>query len=149
MCSIYFKNKIIAHAFLIDGLYHLHMDVSVNINEQIMNATGSKRPRDRIKQKYLWHLRLDHIGEDRLNKLEKDGLLRSLTFESYLAYESCLQEKMIKLPFMGQGERATKILALVYTDVCSPFDVHARGGYIYFITFIDNYLWYGFVYLIH
>ena len=43
MCIIYFKNKIIARAFLIDDLYHLHMDVSVNINEQTINIIGSKR----------------------------------------------------------------------------------------------------------
>ena len=49
MCLIYFENKIIARAFLIDGLHHLHMDASVNINKQIMNAIGSKRPRDKIR----------------------------------------------------------------------------------------------------
>ena len=113
MCIIYFKNKIIACAFLIDSLYHLHMDASVNINEQTVNAIGSKRLRDRISQKYLWHLRLDHIGEDKLNKLEKDVLLGPLTFESYPIYESCLQKKMVKLPFVGHTERAIEILALV------------------------------------
>ena len=65
MCSIYFGNKLVTCAFLIDGLYHLHTDVSVNINEQIVNAIESKRSRDRINQKYLWHLRLGHIGEQR------------------------------------------------------------------------------------
>ena len=45
--------------------------------------------------------------------------------------------------------RATKILPLVHTDMCGPFDVQARSGYIYFITFTDNFLWYGFVYLMH
>ena len=58
MCIIYFKNNIIAHTFLIDGLYHLLVDASVNINEQTMNAVGSKRLEDRISQKYLRHLRL-------------------------------------------------------------------------------------------
>ena len=101
MCSIYFENKIITCAFLIDGLYHLHTDVIVNINKQIVNAIRSKRSRDRISQKYLWHFRLGHIGEDRLNKLEKDSLLGPLTFKSYPVCESCLQEKMIKLPFVG------------------------------------------------
>ena len=48
MCSIYFENKLIAHAFLIDGLYHLHIDGSVSINKQIVNAIGSKGSRDRI-----------------------------------------------------------------------------------------------------
>ena len=101
MCSIYFENKIIACTFLIDGLYHLHINASVNINEQVVNIIESKRRRDRINQKYLWLLRLGHIREDRLNKLEKDGLLRPLTFESYPTYESCLEEKMTKLLFVG------------------------------------------------
>ena len=90
MCIIYFRNKVVAHAFLIDDFYHLYMDVSVNINEQTMNTVGSKSLKDKISQKYLWHLRLGHIGEDRLNKLEKDGLLESLTFESYPICEFCL-----------------------------------------------------------
>ena len=98
MYVIYVENKIISRAFFIDGLYHLHIDASVNINEQTMNAIGSKRLRDRINQKYLWYFRLGHIEENKLNKLEKDGLLKLLTFESYLVCESCLQEKMAKLP---------------------------------------------------
>ena len=114
-----------------------------------MNVIGSKRSRDRISKKYLWYLRLGHIGEDRLNKLEKDGLLGPLTFEFYLVYESCLQEKMAKLPFVGQGKRATEMLALIHTDMCGSFDVQARGSYIYFITFIDDYSWYGFMYLMY
>ena len=48
MCSIYFENKLVARAFLIDDLYHLHTNASVNINEQIVNTIGSKRSRDRI-----------------------------------------------------------------------------------------------------
>ena len=52
MCN-YFENKVVVCAFLIDGLYYLHIDASVNINEQTVNAIGSKRPRDRISQKYL------------------------------------------------------------------------------------------------
>ena len=77
------------------------MDASVNINEQTVNAIGSKRLKDRISQKHLWHLRLSHIGEDKPNKLEKDSLLEPLTFESYLICESCLPKKIAKLPFMG------------------------------------------------
>ena len=50
---------------------------------------------------------------------------------------------------MGHGERATEILVLVHIDVCGPFNVQARDGYVYFITFIDDYSWYEFVYLMH
>ena len=88
-----------------------------------MSAVGQKRSRDDINQKYLWHHRLDHIGEDRINKLKKDRILDSLNLESYPSCESCLQEKMIKLPFIGYEERITELLALVHTDMCGPFDV--------------------------
>ena len=54
---------------------------------------------------------------------------------------------MAKLPFVGYGERATELLAPVHTDVCGLFDVQIRGGYIYFITFIDDLFIYRYVYL--
>ena len=68
-----------------------------------MNAIKSKPPRDSPNDRYLWHLRLGHIAEDRINKLEKIGLLSPLTFESYPIYESYLHGKITKLPFVGHG----------------------------------------------
>ena len=137
-CSIYFLNKLIARGLLIDSLYHLHVDMYVNVNEQIMSVIGHKRSRDDINHKYMWYFRFDHIGEDRINKLKKDDILGLLNFESYPVCESCIQEKIIKLPFIGYRKRTTEILILVHTDVCSPFNVQVRSGYHYFITFIDD-----------
>ena len=54
---------------------------------------------------------------------------------------------MTKLPFVGHGERATDLLALVHTDVCGPFDMLVGGNFVYFITFIDDLSRYGYVYL--
>ena len=34
-------------------------------------------------------------------------------------------------------------------DVCGPFNVQARGGYEYFVTFIDDCSRYGYAYLMH
>ena len=127
----------VAYDLLIDSLYHLHVDANMNLNEQIVSTVGQKRSRDEINQKYLWHHRLDHIGEDRINKLKKNEILGSLNPELYLACKSCLREKMTKLPFAGHGERATELLVLVHIDVCGSFNVPARGRYSYFITFID------------
>ena len=91
-----------------------------------------------MNPKYLWHLRFGHIGEDRVNRLKKDGIFDSVSSESYPICESCLQEKMIMLSFVGHEERTTDLLILVYTDVCGPFDVPAIGGYQCFITFTDD-----------
>ena len=42
---------------------------------------------------------------------------------------------MTKRPFKAKGNRATKQLELVHTDVCGPMSVQAKGGYEYLITF--------------
>ena len=54
---------------------------------------------------------------------------------------------MTKTPFSGKGARATKLLALVHSDVCGPISNQARGGYEYFVTFTDDAQRYGYVYL--
>ena len=88
----------------------MHVDANVNLNEQIVHAIGQKKSKDKINQKYLWHHGLGHIREDRINKLKKDGILSSLYLEPYPACESYLRRKMIKLSFVGHGERATSYL---------------------------------------
>ena len=95
----------------------------------------------------MWHHRLGHIGEDKTNRLEKDGILGSLNPELYPACKSYLRKKITKLPFVGHGERATELLALVHIDVCRPFDVQTKNGYTYFIIFTDDLSKYGYVYL--
>lgn len=37
----------------------------------------------------------------------------------------------------------------MHTDICGPFDVPSLGGEKYFMTFIDDYSHYGYVYLLH
>ena len=92
-------------------------------------------------------MRLGHIGLDRINRLVNDGPLRELSIGSLPVCESCLEGKMTKRPFSAKGSRATKPLQLVHTDVCGPLNVQARGGYEYFVNFIDDYSRYGYLYL--
>ena len=54
---------------------------------------------------------------------------------------------MIRRLFSAKGARATDCLELVYSDVCGPINVQARGGYDYFVTFTDDYSRFGHVYL--
>ena len=54
---------------------------------------------------------------------------------------------MTKRPFNAKGRRAQELLELVHTDLCGPMSTQAKGGYEYFITFIDDYSRYGYVYL--
>ena len=139
----------VACGHLINSLYHLHVDVdeSINLSKQIVNAIGSKRSRDEINLKYIWHHRLGHIREERINRLMKDGLLDLFADESISVCVFCLQRKMTKLSFIGHKKKIIKVLTLVHIDVYDPFNVLTRGDYPYFITFIDNFLWYRYVFL--
>ena len=96
---------------------------------------------------YFWHCRLGHIGVKRMKKLHTDGILESLDYESLDAYEPCLMGKMTKTPFSGTMERATDLLEIIHTDVCGPMNIEARSRYHYFLTFTDDLIRYGYIYL--
>ena len=38
---------------------------------------------------------------------------------------------------------------MVHSDLCDPMNIQARGGFEYFITFIDDYSRYGYIYFMH
>ena len=44
-------------------------------------------------------------------------------------------------------EQATDLLEIIHNDVCGPMSVEARGGYHYFLTFINDLSRYGYIYL--
>ena len=75
------------------------------------------------------------------------GFWNHLIMNHFDACEPCLMGKMTKTPFSGTMERATDILEIIYTDVCGPMSVEARGGYRYFLTFTDDLSRYGYIYL--
>ena len=54
---------------------------------------------------------------------------------------------MTSRPFKAIGYRAKEVLDLIHTDLCRPMSTSARGGYEYFITFIDDYSSYEYIYL--
>ncbi|KAG8381639.1 hypothetical protein BUALT_Bualt06G0142500 [Buddleja alternifolia] len=133
-----------------DGLFLLFPDKysvgnsEANTSKQILPL---KRKTPMTDEAYMWHLRLGHINSNRIQRLVSDGLISPLDLKNLPVCESCLEGKMTKRPFKGKGNRATQLLELIHTDVCGPMNIQARGGFEYFITFIDDYSRYGYVYL--
>ena len=93
------------------------------------------------------HARLGHIGQDRLKRSAKVGLLGSIDKIDFPVYEQCLVGKATRLPF-GKVKIACFPLELIYSDICGPMNVGARHGAQYFITFIDDFTRFGYVYLV-
>ena len=92
-------------------------------------------------------MRLGHIGQDRMSRLVKEGLLKRLTKVKLPRCESCLAGKATAKPF-GKASRALNPLELIHSDICGPMNVKARHWAFYFLTFIDDYSRYGYVYLL-
>ena len=95
----------------------------------------------------MWHTRLGHIGKYRLVRLTREGLLGSITNVIQPICEPCLAGKACRKPF-GKALRATHPLELVHSDICGPMNVKAHHGASYFLTFIDDYSHFSYVYLI-
>ena len=148
--SIRSKSSFICSGDLMNNHYFLSpLSYDINVIEIVENEHNHLAKKSKVSNEtYLWHLRLGHINPNIIHGLVKSGTLNSLEFEPIpICDESCLEGKMTKRPFKAKGYRATKPLELVHSDVCGPMCVQARGGYEYFVTFIDDYSRYGFVYL--
>ena len=141
-CSIYLSNEYYESTFIDNGLMFL------SLNDNVLHVDNmKKRKREDINVTYLWHYRLDHINESRINKLYKDNFFDPYDYKSYEIYESCLMKKMIKTLFTGHEDRGSDILDLIHTDMCGPMLIQARGRYSYFIIFTDDRSRFGYVYL--
>ena len=136
-CSVYMNKTFYGHTLNINGL--LNLDRS---DTHIHNIKTKRCKVNNDSATYLWHCCLGHIGVKRMKKLHADGLLESLD-----ACEPCLVGKMTKTSFSGTMERATDLLEIIHTDVCSPMNVEARGEYCYFLSFTDDLSRYGYIYL--
>ncbi|TYK23425.1 retrovirus-related pol polyprotein from transposon tnt 1-94 [Cucumis melo var. makuwa] len=88
------------------------------------------------------------VEDSKIGRLVKNGLLSQLEDNSLPLCDFYLEGKMTKRSFTGKGLRAKTPLELVHSDLCGPMNVKVRGGYEYFISFIDDYSRYGHVYLI-
>ncbi|GAV60933.1 gag_pre-integrs domain-containing protein, partial [Cephalotus follicularis] len=69
-----------------------------------------------------WHARLGHIGQDRMTRLAREGLLGPLAKVNLPICEPCLAGKACRKPF-GKAIRDTHPLELVHSDICGPMNV--------------------------
>ena len=142
-CSIFMNNIFYGCAPIVNGLFILNLESDAHI----FNTDAKRLKTDKTNTTFLWHCRLGHIGKKRMKKLHSDGVLESFDFESFDTCESCLMGKLTKTPFTGHMERASDLLEIIYTDICGPMSIPARGGFLYFVTFTDDLSRYGYIYL--
>nr|GEW26553.1 hypothetical protein [Tanacetum cinerariifolium] len=143
-----FKNNMIYfNAIPQDDIYEIVMSFS-NTNECSVYAVTNKRAKLNLDSSLLWHCRLGHINKKRIGKLQHNGLLDSTDIKSFKKCVACMSGKMARQPYSHQVERAKDLLGLIHTDVYGSFKIMSRQGAYYFVTFIDDFSHYGYVYLL-
>lgn len=146
-----FKNSYYyGSGILVDGLYRFNL--YVNFKESLFNiehVVGSKRNTNNESSAYLWHQRLGYISKERVMGLMKGEILPQLDFGDWNIYSDCIKGKHTKQIPKSSSTRNSELLELIHTDICGPFDIPYWGGENYFITFIDDFSRYCYLYLLH
>ena len=144
------NKRFICSSTLMDNVYIIN-PVSPSLQQNELNNTNvlpcKRKEPSQMNQTYLWNLRLGHINLKLVSRLVQNGPLGSLGLQALLVCESCLEGKITRRPFTAKGYRAKEQLELVHSDLCGPMTIQASGGFEYFITLIDDYSRYGYIYL--
>ena len=85
-----------------------------------------------------------HVSFRSLKYMAKHNLI-SYKIEDKRTCEICIQAKMTRKKAFPKVERNTNLLELLHSNICELNDIW--GGNRYFITFIDDYSKYTYVYL--
>jgi hypothetical protein len=77
--------------------------------------------------------------------LIKELILPPLEFSDLEQCIDCIKEKYVK-KIKKDVKRSTRILEIIHTNICGLFLVKIVDNYDLFITFIDDYSRYGYIY---
>ena len=145
-----FKNtSFVGYGILSYGLYKFYLhDEFAETLLNLHRSIGIKRGLINENSSNLWHKRLGHISRERLERLVKDGILPNLDFTDLGVCVDCIKGKQTKHTKKG-ATRSTKLLEIIHTDICGPFDAPSFSKEKYFITFIDDFSRYTYIYLLH
>ena len=143
--SLFNKSNFIGSGILSDGLYRIYLQNEAT-NSSLHVHTGTKRCNINEDSSMLWHRRLGHISIDRIKRLVNDGVLSTLDYTDFEICVDCIKDKQTNKSKKNTN-RSSNILEIIHTDICCP-DTDMPGQK-YFITFIDDYSRYMYVYLLH
>ena len=135
------QNKVIAFATRVGNLYHLEHCRTF----QAANMT------DKESKENLWHRRYGHLGEQNLQRIAREKLVKQFNYDvsNTIGFcETCIGGKHHRSPFASSTTKTTKPLEIVHSDVCGKMQEKSLGGAEYFLTFTDDKTRYTWVYIL-
>ncbi|WKA08973.1 hypothetical protein VitviT2T_026653 [Vitis vinifera] len=143
--SLIYKSECVGNGILSYGLYCIFLQNDTAHNS-LHVQTGIKRCVVKEDSSTLWHRRLGHISIDRIKSLVNDGVLSTLDFTDFETCVDCIKGKQTNKSKRG-ATRSSTILEIIHTDICSlDMDSHGKK---YFISFIDDFSRYMYLYILH
>eukprot|EP00253_Pinus_taeda_P002944 PITA_02944 len=116
----------------------------IHISNSLQGLQNLRKPVGNSSK--LWHRRLDHISMERIKRLVNEGVLNTLDFIDFETCMDCIKGKQTNKSKKG-ANRSSDILDIIHTNICS-LDMESHGQR-YFISFIDDYSRYMYLYMLH
>ena len=125
-------------------MYYLNFHVLQNEKTNVCSESKS--------EELLWHKRFAHLGYDNLRKFVNKDMVSGVKIKigtEHDVCENCCDGKISRKPFHSvDAIQATAPLELIHTDVCGKMNPCSNGGGQYFLTFIDHFSHYVWVYIL-
>ena len=138
MVSLYLNSNVIGIGSLTEKLYKLNIN-AFNGNETLHSSNYDiKQKLIKENSSMLWHKRLGHISNQRIQRLVSEGILDPLDFLDFQVCIECIKGKQTNMR-KKNANRCGDVLELILMDICGPFPTLSWNGQQYFITFIDDY----------
>jgi hypothetical protein len=90
---------------------------------------------------------LGHISVDRIKRLINDGVLKTLDLSNFNTCVDCIKGMQTNKS-TKDAKRSFQLLEIIYTDICGPFPTLFLNVERYFISFIDDYSRYMYLYFL-
>ena len=143
--NLCYKFDIVGNGTLSDGIFSLNLQNDATYH--IMHVqTGIKQCVVSKDSSILWHWRLGHISIERIRRLVNNGVLSTLNFTDFDTCVDCIKGNQTNKSKKGTKRNST-ILEIIHSDIgCPDMDAHGQKK---FITFIDDYSRYMYLYKFH
>lgn len=95
----------------------------------------------------LWHRRLGHLSSSRLDFMAKN--LFNFPFKTNDACDVCALAKQSRLPFFASSISSVRPFELIHCDIWGPYKIPSLSGAKYFLTIVDDYSRFTWVFFMH
>ena len=143
--SLFLNSNKVGCCYMSNGLYRLCLSPNDICVACTAEKVVSKRPLPKEQSYALWHKRLGHISKDRVERMIKTNILPALKNDLETCIDCC-RGKMTKIR-KKTAVRSSDLLEVIHTDISGPYTTTLCRNFC-FITFIDDYSRYGYLYFI-